>query len=115
MVHEGGYTIINTDLDEQQIDTQFIQQLKTADTAQFEFEKNLRYDRESFNSVRKLMPSVYRFRVVNADGEDIGDTVLGGLGDSTRGECREGAGEYFVPSLYGSGIVEKERRYALGA
>ena len=115
MVHEGGYTIINTDLDEQQIDTQFIQQLKTADTAQFEFEKILRYNRESFNSVRKLMPSVYRFRVVNADGEDIGDTVLGGLGDSTRGECREGAGEYFVPSLYGSGIVEKERRYALGA
>ena len=113
MVHEGGYTIINTDVDEQQIDTQFIQQLKTSDTAQFDFEKNLRHDRESFNLVRKLMPSFYRFRIIDADGKDVGDTELDVVNDSTRGECREGAGEYCVPLLYSRQIVEKERRYAI--
>ena len=81
-MHEGGYTIINTDFDEQQIDAQFIQQLKTSDTAQFEFEKNLRHDQKSFNSVRKLMPSVYRFRVIDVDGKDVGERELGMLSDS---------------------------------
>jgi len=82
MVHEGGYTLDNTEVDEQVIDTQFYQQLNTTDTAQFDFEKNLRHDRESFNSVRKLMPSVYRFRVINADGKDVGGAELGYLNDS---------------------------------
>ena len=65
MVHEGGYTLVNTEVDEQPIDTQFFQQLNTTDTNQFEFEKKLRHDWESFNSVRKLMPTLYRFRIVN--------------------------------------------------
>ena len=114
-MHEGGYTIINTDFDEQQIDAQFIQQLKTSDTAQFEFEKNLRHDQKSFNSVRKLMPSVYRFRVIDVDGKDVGERELGMLSDSTRVGCREGMGEYCVPLLYDRRIVEKERGYALSA
>ena len=96
LVHEGGCQILNTEVDEQPIDTQFFQQLNTTDTAQFEVEKNLRHDWESFDSVRKFMPSRYRFRIINADGEDISETELDFLNNSPRGECREGVGEYRV-------------------
>ena len=72
LVHEGGYSIENVELKQDLIDVQFFQQLNIDDTNQFDFEKNLRGDWESFNSVRKLMPSVYRFRVFDADGEEVG-------------------------------------------
>lgn len=36
------------------------------------------------------MPSFYRFRIVNADGKVVGDTELGVLNDTGRGECWEG-------------------------
>ncbi len=94
LVHEGGYTLVNTVVDEQPIDTQFFEQVKTQDTNQFEFEKNLRHDWESFNSIRKLMPSLYRFRILNADGNDIGETDLDIAGESTRVECRQDVGDY---------------------
>jgi len=97
LVHEGGYTIENANADEQPIDAQFFQQLHTTDTSQFEFEKNLRGDWESFNSVRKLIPSVYRFRILDADGADIAEHGLTILNDSTRVECRERVGEYLRP------------------
>ena len=99
MVHEGGYTIENVILKEDPIDVQFFQQLNIADTGQFDFEKNLRGDWVSFNSVRKLMPAVYRFRVVDGNGEEVvGDGVYG-VSDSTRVECREAWGEYFSQSV----------------
>jgi len=98
LVHEGGYTIENIELDEDQqlLDVQFFQQLNTTDTNQFDFEKNLRGDWESFNSIRKLMPSTYRFRILNADGQNITEYGLDISNDSTRGECRETVGEYCV-------------------
>jgi hypothetical protein len=37
----------------------------------FNFESELRNDRESFDQVRKLLPTRYRFRIVDADGKDI--------------------------------------------
>jgi len=45
---------------------------RRADAAVLMAEKNLRGDWESFDSVRKLMPSVYWFRVFDADGEEVG-------------------------------------------
>jgi len=98
MVHEGGYTLVNVNEDEQPIDVQFFHQLNTEDKNQFDFEKNLRNDWESFNEVRKMMPSVYRFRIINSVGRDIGDVGLDILDDYTRGECREPVGEYFLES-----------------
>ena len=100
LVHEGGYSLVNNDVDEQAIDTQFFKQLNTADTAQFEFEKSLRSDWASFNSVRKIMPSLYRFRVIDADGKDFGNTELDSLNDSTHVECREDVGEYCSAFLH---------------
>ncbi len=96
LVHEGGYTLINAMQDEQSLDVHFFQQLKTSDVAQFSCEKELRYDWESFDKVRKLMPSRYRFRIIDADGKDITEHEYGGLTDSTRVECREVFGEYKV-------------------
>jgi len=45
-----------------------------------------------------MMPSVYRFRIINSEGRDIGDVGLDILDDYTRGECREPVGEYFMES-----------------
>jgi len=98
LVHEGGYTIENVELnaDEQFLDMQFFQQLHATDTNQFDFEKNLRSDWESFNSVRQLMPATYRFRILNADGIDITENGLDISNDYTRVGCREPVGEYCV-------------------
>jgi len=96
LVHEGGYTIENVEVNEDQqlLDMQFFQQLHITDTNQFDFEKDLRSDWESFNSVRQLMPSTYRFRILNADGLDITENGLDILNDYIRVECREPVGEY---------------------
>jgi hypothetical protein len=50
---------------------QFEQQQQADDLSLFDFEKELGNDRESFNQVRKLLPTRYRFRTVDADGNDI--------------------------------------------
>jgi len=71
LVHEGGYSIQRVDNNKQRQHEQFIQQLRTADISQFDFETNLRTDNESFNKVRKLSPASYRFRVVDTQGQDI--------------------------------------------
>ena len=73
LVHEGGYTIQRVDDDEQSLNEQFARQQNAHDTSQFDFEKTLRDDKDSFNKVRKLFPTHYRFRVVDANGQDIRD------------------------------------------
>jgi len=123
MVHEGDYTIINTEVEknaEEQsmdtlLDTQFFQQLNTADTAQFEFEKELRHDYESFNTVRKLMPSVYRFRVFNADGIDVRYIEPDGLNEPTRVGCREDVGEYSIPLNFCPGYEQRTKHFRIGS
>jgi len=70
-VHEGGYRIQKIDNNEQRLHEQFAQQQHADDLSLFNFEKELRNDRESFNTVRKLSPTRYRFRVVDAHGHAI--------------------------------------------
>lgn len=94
LVHEGGYSIIKVNGREEFIDTQFFQQLNTFDVAQFEFEAKLRGDWQSFNSVRQFMPSRYRYRIIDGNGNDIVDTNRRALAHSTRVECREPEGVY---------------------
>jgi len=46
-------------------------QIHHEDISMFDFEKQLRNNRDSFNTVRKLSPTRYRFRVLDPDGNDI--------------------------------------------
>ena len=71
MVHEGGYNVQHVLNNETRLDEQFTQQQRTNDLSMFEFESNLRNDKASFNKVRKLSPTRYRFRIVDAHGQDI--------------------------------------------
>ena len=75
-VHEGGYTIQRVDNHEQRLNEQFEQQTHAHDAGLFDFEKNLRNDRASFNKVRGLSPTRYRFRVLDSEGHDIRNRVL---------------------------------------
>jgi hypothetical protein len=71
MVHEGGYSIQSVASSEQRLNNQFSRQQHIDDASMFSCEKELRNNRESFNTVRKLSPTKYRFRVVDANGQDI--------------------------------------------
>ena len=71
LVHEGGYTIQRVEDNDQRLHEQFVQQQHSADLSQFDVEKELRNDKESFNTVRTLSPECYRFRVIDAQGQDI--------------------------------------------
>jgi hypothetical protein len=71
LLHEGGYSIQAVANNLTSLNEQFSQQQHETDVSMFNFEKELRNDRESFNKVRKLSPTSYRFRVFDADGRDI--------------------------------------------
>jgi len=71
LVHEGGYRIQRIDNNQQRQNEQFIQQQRITDISQFDFETDLRTNRASFNKVRMLSPSNYRFRVVDTQDKDI--------------------------------------------
>jgi hypothetical protein len=71
-VHEGGYSIQAVANNQTGLNEQFSQQQHISDASMFGFEKELRNDRESFNRVRSLSQTTYRFRVFDADGRDIG-------------------------------------------
>jgi hypothetical protein len=70
-VHEGGFSIQPVANSEQRLNDQFSMQQQADNPGMFNVEKELRNDRESFNTVRKLSPTKYRFRVVDADGQDL--------------------------------------------
>ena len=76
LVHEGGYSFRAVTNNQTSLNEQFSLQQHLSDTSMFNFEKELRNDRESFNNVRKLSPTTYRFRVFDADGRDIRDSYL---------------------------------------
>jgi hypothetical protein len=56
-----------------------MRQQRSHDISMFDFEKELRNDEASFNTVRKLTPTCYRFRVVNAQGQEIRNHSAAGL------------------------------------
>lgn len=58
------------------------------DITQFDIEKLLRSDRESFDTVRKLSPTRFRFcfQVLDSDGRDV-RTANNGPDDYTRVYC----------------------------
>ena len=59
------------DGNEQRLEEQFEQQQRTNDLSLFNVEKELCNNRVSFNQIRRLLPTRYRFSVVGADGKDI--------------------------------------------
>jgi len=71
MLHEGGHVIQKVEGDEQIMAEQFANQQHANDLAMFDVEKQLRNDQDSFAGVRALSPTRYRFRVVDANGNDI--------------------------------------------
>ena len=71
IVHEGGYTIEHATDNEQRMSEQFEQQRHANDASLFDVEKRLRNNRGSFDTIRKLSPTRYRFRIMNAQGVDV--------------------------------------------
>ena len=71
MLHEGGHVIQKVDGNAQQIQKQFTDQQHTSDFVMGDVEKQLRNDEASFADIRALSPTRYRFRVVDANGNDI--------------------------------------------
>jgi len=90
LVHEGGYFIQRVDTHGERIKEQFEQQTRADDPSMFAFEKELRDDRDSFNNVRNLSPTRYRFRVLDPEGRDIRAGVTGNCasraGQNANGE-----------------------------
>ncbi len=70
-VHEGGYSIEHVGESTQRQNEQFIQQQHNDDINQFDFEQSLRNDKKSFNTVRKLSPTRFRYRILDAHGRVI--------------------------------------------
>ena len=106
LVHEGGFTIERVENDDMRLHEQFMQQQHSHDISMFDFEKELRNDKASFNKVRTLIPTSYRFRVVDAHGKDIRDHSSAGFSegktqsnnqsnDYTRVYCAESVPDYY--------------------
>ncbi len=70
-VHEGGYSIEHVGESTQRQNEQFIQQQHNDDINQFDFEQSLRNDKKSFNTVRKLSPTRFRYRILDSHGRVI--------------------------------------------
>ncbi len=91
---KGGYTIEHVDHlygqrnDDQRLDEQFVQQQHTNNNSLFDFESALRNSRASFNAVRKLSPTQYRFRVVDAQGKNILDQSFANTADTKHRPTR---------------------------
>ena len=84
IVHEGGYRIEQVANHAERIDEQFIrQQAQHKYVFVFDIERDLRNNRESFDYIRKLSPTRFRFRVMDRDGRDVRDVEWH---DSTRVE-----------------------------
>ena len=71
LVHEDGYTIEHINADSPQHYEQFIRQQHNQDISQFDFEKSLRTDQKSFNTVRKLIPTRFRYEIRDSHGKLI--------------------------------------------
>ena len=85
LVHEGGYRIEQVDGSEQRMDEQFNTQSADRDNTLIDVERLLRNSRESFDFVRSVSPTRFRFRVIDSKGCDIRDSDCLEK-DSTRSE-----------------------------
>jgi len=95
LVHEGGYTVEHVKADSPQHHEQFIQQQHNDDISQFDFEKSLRTDQESFNTVRKLSPTRFRYQILDSHGQVISGRSSGRATDDAM--CAEQPARYVVP------------------
>jgi|GEM_PF-589957 len=91
LVHEGGYTIEHVKADSPQHHEQFIRQQHNDDVSQFDFEKSLRTDQESFDTVRKLSPTRFRYEIRDSRGQ-----IISGH-SSNDAMCAEQPERYVVP------------------
>jgi hypothetical protein len=73
LVHEGGYRIEKVEGNQQTTAEQFNRQSAGNSGALIDVERNLRNSRGSFDFVRSVSPSRFRFRVVDSEGRDIRD------------------------------------------
>lgn len=91
MLHEGGHVIQKVEGDAQKMAEQFTNQQHESDLAMFDVEKQLRNDQASFADVRALSPTRYRFRVVDANGNDIrySHSSVKTTSEDTRVSCAE--------------------------
>lgn len=78
VVHEGGYRIERVDEQPDGLEEQFNRQ-QQAGGVHGDVEQQLRNDRDSFDKVRCLLPTRFRFRVVDRNGVDIRDCQVSGL------------------------------------
>lgn len=81
-VHAGGFTIEHVEHNNHRLAEQFIEQQHTNDLSIFDFEIELRNDRESFNTVRKLSTTSYRFRVVAPQEKGFPDNSNADMGST---------------------------------
>ena len=97
-VHEGGCTIEHVEENTQQLNEQFIQQQHNDDINQFDFEQSLRNDKESFNTVRKLSLTRYRYRFLDAHGQVItgrsNDDPLDGSCDDSQADTNQSTNHF---------------------
>ena len=71
MVHEGGCSIEAVSGNERMLAQQFSAQCHADDLGMFSVEADLRNDEVSFNKVRGLSPTRYRFCVLDSEGRDL--------------------------------------------
>lgn len=87
LLHEGGYRFERADNVDSNLDDQFSAQTARTDKAdQCDEEFALRNNRASFDAVRALLPTRYRFVVTTPDGKDINDAV-----NSQNAQCVKSA------------------------
>ena len=77
-------------------DEQYQSQLHTDDLGMFDFEKAMRNDQNSFNTIIALSPTRFRFRVVDSQGRDIRNKSHEAEIHSTCVECNEPKAQYLI-------------------
>ncbi len=97
MLHEGGQVIQRVNDVEHRMTEQFTHQQHANDVAMFDVEKQLRNNKASFADVRALSPTRYRFRVVDANGDDIryAQSISIIAPEDTRVSCAEPASDTY--------------------
>ena len=71
LVHEGGYSIERVESNSVRENEQFVHQQLNDDITLFDFEKSLRNDKASFETVRKLSPHRFRFQFLDSYGQAV--------------------------------------------
>ena len=89
MVHEGGYRIEVVEPNSHQHNEQFIRQQYNEDVTLFDFEKSLRNDKASFNTVRNLSPTRFRYQILDSHGRIVSGRTVGDPQQATEVEVHQ--------------------------